>query len=634
MIVSLVRYSPKKRFLIGLALAAMVMAAQYCLTIVAQGRLTFLLVSAFLPLTSVMFGSGPALILLVTSILFGAYSFAPADSLAVAGSTDQIVLFAYASIGLFLVVVGKQLSNLAVRASVAEKASQDVAQKLLQVEREARQRFDVALDSAGVPFCILTPVMLDGHVAELRWDYLNGAAAQLFEQPSSLIVGRSTLSVHPPGWDAALLLARLAPLTDGVGRQIFDFQAHGKDGDKWFHVVAASLGDAVVAWFADITPRVRAEHVLAEADRRKDEFLATLAHELRNPLAPIRQVASILEQPHLSDERRSWCIAVLHRQSAAMAVLLDDLLDVSRITRGALALRNDCVALKDVMDDAVEVARPTLEGKGHELIITHPARLLHIDADRLRLAQVLANLLTNAAKYTPPGGKIELTANADGPEIMISVADNGIGIDPKSLSAIFSMFSQVDPDNHRQGGLGIGLALSKSLVELHGGRITASSAGKNKGSCFSIHLPVQCKVVTPPVFYREVAVPSFLPLKRRILVVDDNVDAADALTALLELEGDEVRTVYSGEEAIDTLHHFAPDVVLLDLGLPGISGTDVARHMRAVPSTKDLTLIAITGWGQPHDRARTAEAGFDFHFTKPVDAAQLRQAIDSTPASA
>ena len=268
MIVTLVRYPAKKRFLIGLALAGMIMAAQYCLTIVAHGRLTFLLVSAFLPLISAMFGSGPALVLLVAGIIFGALLFEPTGSLTITDSTDQVVLFAYAVIGLFLVGVGKQLSNLAVRASLAEKASQEAAEKLLQLEREARRRFDVALDSTGVPFCILTPVLRDGYVAELRWDYLNGAAAQLFEQSSALIIGSSILSVHPPGWDAALLLERLVPLTDGVRRDVFDFQAHGADADKWFHVVAASLGDAVVAWFGDITPRVQAERALAEADRK------------------------------------------------------------------------------------------------------------------------------------------------------------------------------------------------------------------------------------------------------------------------------------------------------------------------------------------------------------------------------
>ncbi|SAK84067.1 PAS/PAC sensor hybrid histidine kinase [Caballeronia catudaia] len=274
-----------------------------------------------------------------------------------------------------------------------------------------------------------------------------------------------------------------------------------------------------------------------------------------------------------------------------------------------------------------------LEAKAHEIVVELPPRPLHIQADRLRVAQVLGNLLTNAAKYTPPGGYIELTATADDAEIVLSVADDGIGIESDKLSAIFSMFSQVNPDHHREGGLGIGLALSKSLMELHGGRLTVSSAGKDRGSCFSIHLPAQCRVVPAPVPTRDVPAIAASVGKRRILVVDDNVDAADALTALLELEGHEVRTVYSGEEAIDILTHFSPEVILLDLGLPGMSGIDVARCIRATPTTKDVTMIAITGWGQPQDRQRTAEAGFDFHFTKPVDVAQLSQAIESAVAA-
>lgn len=279
------------------------------------------------------------------------------------------------------------------------------------------------------------------------------------------------------------------------------------------------------------------------------------------------------------------------------------------------------------MDDAVETARPVLDAKAHELDVRLPARPLYVEADRLRLAQVLANLLTNAAKYTPPGGRIELAVVADDSEIVIAVTDNGIGIEPEKFSALFSMFSQVNPDHHRQGGLGIGLALTKSLIELHGGRVTVSSAGKDRGSCFAIHLPASLRVI--PASVRPIAADANPVDKRCILVVDDNVDAADAMTAFLELEGHEVRTAYSGEEALDILTHYSAAVLLLDLGLPGMTGLDVARRVRATPDTKDVTLIAITGWGQPQDRVRTADAGFDFHFTKPVDVGRLNLAIAS-----
>ncbi|WP_244818606.1 ATP-binding protein [Caballeronia sp. Lep1P3] len=633
MIVRIAQFPLRKRLLYGIASTAGVLLAQQLLTWIAHGRLTFLLISASLPLITVLFGEASGALLLVSGFVFGVLWMKPIGSLAVQQPDDRIVLLVYVVVGVLLVVAGQQLAKVARRAGRAEAATREAAERLLQFERDARHRFDVALNSAGVPFFVVTPVVREGHVTELRWDYLNEAAAQLFSPAAGVVVGSSTSYVRPSGWDADLLLERLAPLAEQEGRDAFDVRVQGEHGEQWFHVVAASLEGAVVAWFGDITPRVRAEQALSDADRRKDEFLATLAHELRNPLAPIRQVAEILEQPGLTDERRKWCITVLRRQSAAMALLLDDLLDVSRITRGALTLRKEAVALREVVDEAVEIARPIFEGKAHELVIKPPARPLHIEADRLRLAQVLGNLLTNAAKYTPPGGRIELAGTADDAEIVVSVADNGIGVEPDKLSAIFSMFSQVNPDHHREGGLGIGLALSKSLIELHGGRLTASSAGKDRGSCFSIHLPAQCRVVPQPVSTRDVPAVAASVEKRRVLVVDDNVDAADALTALLELEGHEVRTVYSGEEAVDILSHYSPEVVLLDLGLPGMSGLDVARRIRLTPATKDVTMIAITGWGQPHDRERTADAGFDFHFTKPVDVGQLNRAIESAVAA-
>ncbi|MDR5883819.1 ATP-binding protein [Caballeronia sp. LZ032] len=634
MIVRIAQYPFKTRLLLGFASTAAILVAQQMLTMLAQGRLPFLLISAALPFVTVLFGTFSGALLLLTGIGFGALWMDPIGRLEVPRSNEQIVLLAYTVVGAVLVIAGQQLAKVARRAGTAEAATQDAAGRLLQVERDARHRFDVALNSAGVPFFIVTPVMRGGYITELRWDYLNEAAAQLFNEGSGVVVGSSTSYVRPPGWDADILLERLAPLVERQGRDAFDVRVQGANGDQWFHVVAASLDGSVVAWFGDVTARVRAEQALAEADRRKDEFLATLAHELRNPLAPIRQVAEILEQPGVTDGQRRWCTTLLRRQSAAMALLLDDLLDVSRITRGALSLRREAVALKEVIDDAVETARPMLDGKSHELVVKLPARPVHLEVDRLRLAQVIANLLTNAAKYTQPGGHIELTVTSVEAEIVLAVRDNGIGIEPDKLSAIFSMFSQVNPDHHRQGGLGIGLALSKSLIELHGGRLTASSAGKDKGSCFSIHLPANCRVVPPEVPARDaLVIPSSIKT-RRILVVDDNVDAADAMTALLALEGHEVRTVYSGEEAVEILGQYSPEVILLDLGLPGMSGLDVARHIRGTPSMKDVTLIAITGWGQPQDRARTADAGFDFHFTKPVDVGQLSQAIEGAVAAA
>ncbi|GGD70407.1 hypothetical protein GCM10010985_26120 [Caballeronia grimmiae] len=611
--------------LLGVALAVLVLLAQQGLTIAANGRLTFLLISTFLPLVTVLFGPVPGLVLLAGGMMFGAYWLPPFGSLAVE-SSERMVLLMYVIVGSFLVIAGTRLSAVAQRAGRAENATREAEKKLLEMERESRKRFDLALDTAGVPFCVLAPVFENDQIEDFRWEYLNEAAVRFFHRSSVTVIGSTTSEVIPSGWDRAALVERLAVLAGNGGKDEFDLRVQTSDGERWFHVVIAALDGSVVAWMGDVTPRVRAERALSEADRRKDEFLATLAHELRNPLGPVRQVIEILEQPGLTDDRQSWCISVLRRQTAAMALLLDDLLDVSRITRGALKLRKDSVGLSDVVSDAVEVAKPVLEGKAHVLRVSLPERPVYIEADRLRLAQVLANLLTNAVKYTPAGGEIKLSAAVNEEEIVLSVVDSGIGIEPDKLSAIFSMFAQIDPDNHG-GGLGIGLALSKNLIELHGGRISVESDGRGKGSRFTIHLPAECKVVPDNV--RGAPTGLAAHIKRRILIVDDNVDAADAMAALMEMEGHIVRIAYSGEEAIAVLDHFPPEVVLLDLGLPGLSGIDVARQVRSAPLVCQSILVAITGRGEPHDREQTAAAGFDFHFTKPVDAAQLFGAIQS-----
>jgi signal transduction histidine kinase/CheY-like chemotaxis protein len=625
MIVLIAQYPWKKRLLLGVALAVLVLVAQQGLTIAANGRLTFLLISTFLPFVTVLFGPVPGLILLAGGMMFGAYWLSPLGSLAVE-SSERMVLLIYVIVGSFLVIAGARLSAVARRAGRAEDATREAEKKLLEIERESRKRFDLALDTAGVPFCVLAPVFENDRITDFRWEYLNEAAVRFFLPSPATVIGSTTSEVIPRGWDRAAVVQRLAPLARNGGKDAFDLRVQTSDGERWYHVVIAALDGSVVAWLGDVTPRVRAERALSEADRRKDEFLATLAHELRNPLGPIRQVVEILEQPGLTDDRRSWCISVLRRQTSAMALLLDDLLDVSRITRGALKLRKDSVGLSEVISDAVEVAKPVLEGKAHVLRVSLPERPVYVEADRLRLAQVLANLLTNAVKYTPAGGDIELSAAVNEEEIVLSVKDSGIGIEPDKLSAIFSMFAQIDPDNH-EGGLGIGLALSKNLIELHGGRISVESDGRGKGSRFTIHLPAECKVVPDNV--RGAPTGLSAHIKRRILIVDDNVDAADAMATLIEMEGHMVRIVYSGEEAVAVLDHFTPEVVLLDLGLPGMSGIDVALQFRRMPLVCESILVAITGRGEPHDREQTAAAGFDFHFTKPVDAAQLFGAIQS-----
>jgi len=368
---------------------------------------------------------------------------------------------------------------------------------------------------------------------------------------------------------------------------------------------------------------------LQEADTRKDEFLAILAHELRNPLAPIRNAAQILRAKGPPIPELQWAREVIDRQVLQMTRLVDDLLDVSRITKGKVELRRERLELSALISSAVEGSRPLLKKWGHELSISIPPEPIYLDADPTRMAQVLLNLLNNAAKYTEQGGRIALTAELEGAEVVIRVIDNGVGISPEVLPRIFDMFMQVDRSIERsQGGLGIGLTLAQLLVEMHGGTVRAHSEGPGRGSEFMVRLPAALRRAGPG---REesAAVPggrAELIGALRVLVVDDNQDAAESLAILLRHAGGNVRTAHDGLEAVGAAVVFRPEVAILDLGLPGLNGYEVARRIR-----KDLgsgvLLIAVTGWGQDEDRRRTAEAGFDHHLTKPVELDELTRLL-------
>jgi PAS domain S-box-containing protein len=369
--------------------------------------------------------------------------------------------------------------------------------------------------------------------------------------------------------------------------------------------------------------------LLKDADRRKDEFLAVLSHELRNPLAPIRTAAHLLDSPHLPASELLWARTVIQRQVRHMSALLDDLLDIARITRGRMDLKVRSVSLRSVVDAAVEAARPLIDRNNHSLVVTLPANDLTLDADPLRLSQILSNLLTNAAKYTDSGGQIELSGQVADGRLSLIVKDNGIGLSPAALSGIFTMFAQVDGSAGRsEGGLGIGLALVKGLVSLHGGTVRAHSEGEGRGSEFIIELPVAAtreETVAPSSTDAAPQVGS-----RRVLVADDNRDAADTLGLLLELYGHEVRIAHSGNAALEVAHSFRPDVALLDIAMPDLSGYEVARTLRGNGHCPDIMLIALTGYGQDGDKERAQEAGFDHHLTKPVDPSKLEALISGS----
>jgi PAS domain S-box-containing protein len=383
-----------------------------------------------------------------------------------------------------------------------------------------------------------------------------------------------------------------------------------------------------VGAFLDITELKRVEEALREADHRKDEFLATLAHELRNPLAPIRNALELLRRGDHDATLIEQARRMMERQVGHMVRLVDDLLDISRITRGKLQLRKERVELADVLHTAIETARPLLEASAHELAVTMPPQPVPVQADPTRLAQVFANLLNNAAKYTEKAGHIWLTAERREGEAVVSVRDTGIGIAAEHLPDIFKMFSQVAPALERsQGGLGIGLSLVKGLVELHGGAIEARSAGPGKGSEFTVHLPIVDGPVEAPQEPTENAEKVRRVHKCRILVVDDLRDAADSLAIMLRTMGHDTRTAYDGLEAVQTAAAFRPHVVLLDIGLPKMNGYEAARRIRNEPWGGDVALVAVTGWGQEEDKRRSLEAGFDHHLTKPVEAAALEKLL-------
>jgi signal transduction histidine kinase/CheY-like chemotaxis protein len=372
----------------------------------------------------------------------------------------------------------------------------------------------------------------------------------------------------------------------------------------------------------EIASRERAEAALREMDQRKDEFLATLAHELRNPLAPIRQATLISNSANASDEQKRWSHEVITRQVHHMSLLLDDLLDISRITRGMLELRTEMTSVTSVVDAAVETSRPNLEAKHHDFSIEVPKETVRFAADPLRMAQVLSNLLTNAAKYTDPRGTIRLRATADADSVEFSVTDTGVGLSPEALPAVFTMFSQVKSSQDRsEGGLGIGLALSKGVVQLHGGTIEAHSAGPGKGSEFVVRIPRRSVPSAAPDVAAGTAAEA--QRKRRVLIADDNRDAAESLAMLLEMHGHTVSVVHDGRQALAAMEASRPDVALLDIGMPEIDGYEVARRVRGDSRGRRTLLIAITGWGQEQDKARAVAAGFDMHFTKPVEPQRL-----------
>jgi PAS domain S-box-containing protein len=493
------------------------------------------------------------------------------------------------------------------------------------VVREAREELQLVVDTM--------PAYLARCSKDRRFLLVNkGYAARLGLAPEQ-IAGRPILEVLG---EAAY--ASIAPHIDAVlTGLIVSFETEVRNaslGRFYFHIQYAPTFDAAgepdgwVAVVSDITRRRELEEALKEANRRKDEFLAMLAHELRNPLAPVLHAVELIRHGRASDPRRG--AEVIARQIQHMKRLLDDLLDVARVSQGKIQLRKEPLDLCAVLQQSVEISKPLIDDKEHALAIALPERTLPIEGDPTRLTQVFANLLNNAAKYTDKGGHIGLEASVEGSEAVVRVRDDGMGMSAELLEHAFDLFTQADRSLDRaQGGLGIGLTLVKSLVQMHGGSVAATSAGQGRGSELVVRLPLSL-----PQENADIAAPvnANAPRLVRALVVDDNVDAADSLALLLEMLGHEIRVAHDGPSALAMALSSRPDIVLLDIGLPGMDGYEVATRLRS-SGLESTVLVALTGYGREEDMQRSREAGFDHHLVKPVDIATLQKVMASVASS-
>ena len=469
---------------------------------------------------------------------------------------------------------------------------------------------------------------------EHRFIYANEGLLRMWGKTWDEAIGKNCLELGYEPWHAAMHDREIdsvaatrqpvrgeVPFNGAFGRRYYDYLLVPVIG-------ATGEVEAVAGTTRDVTERKQLESSLIDADRRKDEFLATLAHELRNPLAPIRNAVHLLKAGNPTEDNVRAAREIIDRQVHHMVHLVDDLMDVSRITIGQVNLRNERVSLRRVIDDALEAAAPAIEAGNHRLVVDVPGASLQIEGDATRLSQVFQNLLDNAAKYTPAGGTITLRAELREDRVVVSVRDTGIGIAPEAQPRVFELFTRVHPnDRIKTSGLGIGLSLARKLVELHLGSIEVRSDGPGTGSEFIVTLPALAAPPAPKPGDDRDNVRAISSARRRVLIVDDNRDAAESLGMLLEMDNCSVSLAYDGMQALEALDTFKPDLALLDIGMPGMDGYELARRIRATPMGGKVLLVALTGWGQADDKRRATDAGFDEHLTKPVDPEMLARLI-------
>jgi PAS domain S-box-containing protein len=510
-------------------------------------------------------------------------------------------------------------------------------ERLVAESERMRRIYEAALSN--------TPDLVYVFDLEHRFVYANEALLAMWGRTREQALGKNCLELGYEPWHAAMHDREIeqvvatrqpirgeVPFTGTQGRRIYDY------------IFAPVLGPggevvAIAGTTRDVTERQQAEQALreqaarvSEADRAKDEFLATLSHELRNPLAPLRNSLHFMRMSRDAAGPEAPVYEMMERQVNHLVRLVDDLLEMSRISRGTLALRRERVELAAIVRNALETSDPLMQAAGHRLEVSLPADPVWLEGDPVRLAQIVANLLDNAAKYTEDGGWISVRAHREGARASLSVRDNGIGIPPESVSHMFEMFSRGNPANGRgQGGLGIGLALARRLAEMHGGTLGAVSEGPGRGSEFTLQLPLAADQVSAPNGATEAAAAA-VP-QQRILVVDDNRDAADSLSMVLKFLGADVRVARDGRQALEEFDAYDPAVVLLDIGMPGMDGYEVARRIRRRFPERRASIVALTGWGQEKDRRMAQEAGFDHHLIKPAEIGALQALLASIPAS-
>ena len=499
----------------------------------------------------------------------------------------------------------------------------EVAERL----RISDERFRSIQDTSPDGFHLLEGVRGPcGKIIDFVWTYANQAALRLAGRDGEELVGRRLLDLQP-GNKTLGLFDRYVQVVD-TGEPWVEEILYDLDGlHKFMRLAIARVGDGVAISAVDLSARWRAEEALKEADRQKDEFLAMLAHELRNPLAPIANAVEFLSRALPVESRPIAALTMAKRQVLQLKRLVDDLLDVSRITQGRIELKREPLNLSKLITQAVEAAEPFARDKRQRVLVTHTAGDLRVAADPARLMQCIVNVLSNSMKYTDPDGEIRVTTRLEGATVVIAIADTGVGMAPELVPRVFDLFVQGDRTLDRsQGGLGVGLAVVRRLIEMHEGTVSARSAGLGQGTTIELRLPV-----IGAERDREQALAPPAAVSRRVLVVDDNRDSADSLAMLLEMEGHDASTAYSAREALERAEALKPQIILLDIGLPEIDGYEVARRLRKLEALDRTYLIALTGYGQAEDRKRARNAGFDEHMIKPADLERLRSALAATP---